>query len=180
MHGIIFAELRKYVEARSGGNGWSTLLEKAGLRGKLYMSVGEYPDSEVVALVTAASVVTGHSIAATLEDFGEFITPSLMGMYGHLMKPDWRALDVIENTERTVHSVVRVQDPGAKPPKLRTARLSPEEVILIYDSPRQLCGLAKGIGKGLAKHFNETLLISETRCMQKGASSCEIHFRNAR
>src|SRR5260370_18530098 len=99
MQGIFVAELRKYVQARSGGNGWSFLLEKAGLGGKLYMSVGEYPDSEVVALVTAASVVTGHSIAATLEDFGEFITPSLMDMYGHLMKPDWRALDVIENTE---------------------------------------------------------------------------------
>ena len=180
MHGIIFSELRKYVEARTGGNGWSTLLEKAGLGGKLYMSVGEYPDSEVIALVTAASVVTGHSIAATLEDFGEFITPSLMGMYGHLIKPNWRALDVIENTEGTIHSVVRVQNPGAKPPKLRTARLSPGEVVLIYDSPRQLCGLAKGIGKGLAKHFKETLLISETQCMHKGASSCEIHFRNVR
>src|SRR6266853_3005063 len=143
------------------------------------MAVVEDPDSEVVALLSAASAVTGLPIPAILEDFGEFITPSLMGMYGHLMKPDWRALDVIENTERTVHSVVRVQNPGAKPPKLRTARLSPEEVILIYDSPRQLCGLAKGIGKGLAKHFKETLLISETRCMHKGASSCEIHFRYA-
>lgn len=178
MHGIIFSELRKYVEARTRGSGWSTLLEKAGLGGKLYMSVGGYPDSDVVALLTAASAVTGHSIAATLEDFGEFITPSLMGMYGHLIKPNWRTLDVIENTEGTIHSVVRVQNPGAKPPRLRTVRLDPEEVVLIYDSTRQMCGFAKGIGKGLAKHFKETLSISETQCMHKGASSCEIHFRN--
>ena len=61
---------------------------------------------------------------------------------------------------------------------LRTVRLDPEEVVLIYDSPRQLCGFAKGIGKALAKHFKETLSISETQCMNKGASSCEIHFRN--
>ena len=52
MHGIIFSELRKYVEARTGANGWDALLKKAGLDTKLYMSVGEYPDSEVVALVT--------------------------------------------------------------------------------------------------------------------------------
>ena len=63
MHGIIFSELRKYVEARTRDSGWSTLLEKAGLGGKLYMSVGEYPDSDVLALLTAASAVTGHSIA---------------------------------------------------------------------------------------------------------------------
>src|SRR5713226_125860 len=131
MHGIIFSELRRYVNTRTGDNGWSTLLEKAGLGEKLYMSVGEYPDSEVVALVTAASVMTGYSVAATLEDFGEFITPSLMGMYGHLIKPNWRALDVIENTEETVHAVVRVQNPGAKPPRLRTARLGPGEVVLM-------------------------------------------------
>src|SRR5260370_33092982 len=108
MHGIIFAELRKYVEARSGGNAWSTLRENAGLGGKLYMSVGEYPDSEVVALVTAGSVLTGHSIAATLEDFGGFITPSVMGMYWDLMKPDGDALDVIGNSERAGHSSIPV------------------------------------------------------------------------
>lgn len=180
MHGVIFSELRKYAEARTGANGWDALLEKAGLKKKLYMAVGEYPDSEVVALVSAASAVTDLPIPAILEDFGEFITPSLMGMYGHLMKPNWRALDVIENTEGTVHTVVRVQNPGAKPPRLRTTRPSPEEVILIYDSPRQLCALAKGIGKGLAKHFKETLIISETQCMHKGSPSCEIHFRKAR
>src|SRR5713101_7451430 len=121
MHGIIFSELRKYVEARSGGNGWSTLLEKAGLGGKLYMSVGEYPDSAVVALVTAASGMTGHSVAATLEDFGEIITTALMGMFGYLIKQNWRALAVIENTEGTSHSVARVENPGVYPPKLRTA-----------------------------------------------------------
>lgn len=180
MYGMIFSELRKYAEARLGANGWETLLEKAGLKKHLYMTVGEYPDSEVVALVSAASTVTGLPVPAILEDFGAFIAPSLMVMYGHLMKPTWKALDVIENTEGTVHTVVRLQHEGAKPPKLKTTRLSPQEVLLVYDSPRQMCALAKGIGKGLAQHFKEVLIISETQCMHKGAPRCEIHFRKER
>lgn len=176
MYGMIFSELRRYADARWGAKGWDSLQEKAGLK-KHYMTVGTYPDSEVVAFVTAASAITGLTVPAILEDFGAFIAPSLMAMYGHLMKPSWTALDVIENTEGTAHTVVRQQREGAKPPQLKATRVSPHEVLLVYDSPRQMCALARGIGKGLAQHFNEKLRISEPQCMHKGARYCEIRFR---
>jgi len=76
-----------------------------------------------------------------------------MRRYGHLLKPEWRAIDVIDHTEGTVHAVVRVKNPDAKPPKLKTQRLSPNEVLLVYTPPRQMCGLAIGIGAGLGQHF---------------------------
>jgi len=37
--------------------------------------------------------------------------------------------------------------------------------------------LAIGIGKGLAKHFNEKIVITQTACMHEGANHCEIVFR---
>ncbi len=58
-----------------------------------------------------------------------------MRMYGHLLKPEWRAIDIIDHTEGTVHAVVRVKNPDAKPPKLKTQRLSPNEVLLVYTRP---------------------------------------------
>ena len=180
MHGLIFSELQKYVGAKHGKETWSVLLEKAGFRNKMYLPVQEYPDSEVVALVSTASSLTGRSVSQVLEDFGEFITPDLVAMYGHLLKSDWKALDVIEYTEGTVHAVVRVQNPGAKPPELRTMRLSTNEVLLTYTSPRQMCALAIGIGKGLARHFGETLSITQLQCMHKGAESCQISYRKIR
>jgi hypothetical protein len=105
-------------------------------------------------MVVAASSTTGLPVAEVLEDFGEFIVPDLVKMCGHVLRPEWGAIDVIENTEGTVHSVVRVKNPGAKPPELKTVRHGANEVVLFYTSPRQMCALAVGIGKGLGKHFN--------------------------
>src|SRR5712692_4517356 len=103
MHGIIFAELRNYAETKHGKDTWSALLKKAGLEDRVYLPVQEYPDAEVVSLVVAASAMTGLSVSEVLEDFGEFIAPSLIRMFGHLLWPEWKTIDVIDNTERTVH-----------------------------------------------------------------------------
>src|SRR5712691_13359299 len=113
MHGIIFAELQNYAETKCGKGTWNQLLNKAGLENNLYLPLREYPDTEVVALVTAASVMTGRPTAEVLEDFGEFIAPALVKMFGHLLRPEWKTIDVIDNTEGTVHTVVRVKNPGA-------------------------------------------------------------------
>ena len=176
MHGVIFAELRNYAESKHGLGTWFALLEKADLTGRTYLPIQDYSDADAMALVGAASVVTGLPVASVLEDFGEFIVPDLIKMYGHLLKPEWNTIDVIDNTEQTVHSVVRIKNPGAKPPQLQTVRRSKDEVLLKYNSPRKMCALAVGIGRGLAKHFREKVEITQTSCMNKGASQCEIVF----
>jgi hypothetical protein len=177
MHGIVFSELQKFVVSKHAHAGWKAVTEKAGLAHKVYLAAGQYPDSEIVALVTAASAITGQEPFQIVEAFGEFIAPSLLRMYGHLLKPDWKSLDVIEHTEGTVHTVVRASDKDALPPKLRTRRAGPDTVVLVYDSPRRMCALAVGIGKGLARHFRETLSINQTKCMHKGGPFCEIVYR---
>jgi len=78
-------------------------------------------------------------------DFGEFIAPDLMATYPRLIRPEWRTLDVLVNAEQTVHKVVRLRNPGARPPLLRCARTTPEEVVITYASPRRLCALARGL-----------------------------------
>jgi len=100
-----------------------------------------------------------------------------MNMYGHLIPRDWKTLDVIEKTEETVHHVVRVQTPGAKPPVLHTIRRSEDEVVVIYGSSRKLCAFAIGIARGVAKQFNETIEVTQTKCMHNAAPHCEIVFR---
>jgi len=177
MHGIIFAELQNYAETKCGKGTWNQLLNKAGLENNLYLPLREYPDTEVVALVTAASVMTGRPTAEVLEDFGEFIAPALVKMFGHLLRPEWKTIDVFDNTEGTVHSVVRTKNPGAKPPELQTVRRSHDEVVLIYTSPRKMCALAVGIGKGLGNYFHENITTIQTMCIHRGAPKCEIVFR---
>ena len=181
MHGIIFSELRKYVVAKLGGpDGWDSLTARAKLGDKLYLPTREYPDAEAAALVDAAASMTGADGDRILQDFGEFMVPDLLRLYGALLDPTWRTLDVIEHTEVTIHRVVRLRNPGARPPELRCTRPGPDEVTLLYSSARRMCGVAKGIARGLASHFGDTIDVAESSCMAAGAPECRIAIRLVR
>jgi predicted hydrocarbon binding protein len=174
MHGIVFGELRQYVGARLGASAWDELLAAAGIGPKIYLAIQEYPDAELGAILQAASQRTALGIPALLEDFGDFIGPHLVQMYRMYILPEWRTLDVIEHTEERVHKVVRVQHKGARPPYLSTTRRSANEIVVHYSSERRLCALAKGIAKGIARHYGEPMAIRDLTCMHKGAKTCEI------
>src|SRR5688500_10705561 len=137
MHGIIFAELKKYVDQKVGPTAWEALLEKAGMPGRIFLPVHEYPDPDAVTLVSTASAMTVTPPGILLEEFGEFIAPDLLRTYASQLRPEWRTLDVGEHTEETVHTVVRRRNPGAAPPYLHAVRTSPEEVVVHYTSARR-------------------------------------------
>lgn len=177
MHGVIFSELRKYVEDRLGASAWDKLLREAGFSGRIFLPVMTYPDADAVALVSTAVRITGRSADALLEDFGAFIAPDLLKMYGHLLDQSWKTLDVIEHTEETIHKVVRARNPGAEPPELSCARPSKDEVVITYSSPRRMCAIAKGISRGLATHYGDSVRVSESTCMLKGDPQCLISVR---
>jgi len=174
MHGIIFNELRKYATARLGPGAWEMLLTSADLGGKTYLATQRYPDEEVVALVGAASAAASLDASVVLEDFGEFIAPDLIGMFRSLIRPEWRTLDVVARTEDTIHKVVRLRYADAAPPYLKATRIAANHVQIIYTSPRKLCFIAKGIVKGLAKHFNEEIRLDEPECMILGGRECRM------
>ena len=60
MQGIIFTELRKYVETNLGDDAWQQLLAASHLRTRNYLPTGEYPDAEAMALVASAARLTGR------------------------------------------------------------------------------------------------------------------------
>jgi hypothetical protein len=173
MHGLIFAELKRYVETKFDTKTWNTLLEKAGLKGNMYIAAAVYPDSDILALVTTACNMTGLTPNAVLEDFGDFIAPQLIAQYSFLIKPEWGFLDFLCNTEETIHKVVRFHQ-GVTPPRLAVTRLADDKALISYDSGRKMCALLKGIVKGAAKHYKEEISILETRCMLQGDPACVV------
>ena len=97
-------------------------------------------------------------------------------MYSYVIRPECRTLDVIEHTERVAHSAVRQKERGAAPPYLRAHQVNPNKLILSYNSPRKMCAFAVGMGIGLGKHFNESVVVKHIPCMYLGADHCEITF----
>jgi hypothetical protein len=179
VHGVIFHELKKFANATFGEKSWEQLLASAGLTGSAYLASRSYPDEQVFALVGAAAAKAGLPPAQVLESFGEFLAPGLLGMFRSLIRAEWRTMDVLENTENTIHKVVRLNYAEATPPYLSVQRVSPASVAITYTSPRRLCSLAKGITKGIAKHYREPIQIYEDSCMLRGGAQCLIGVRLA-
>jgi len=177
MHGIIFAELQKFVETKHSHATWLQLLTEAGLSAKVYMPYQTYPDGEAVTLVVTAAKMLGAPAMLVMEDFGDFIAADLMNMYRALVKPSWTLLDFLENAEETIHKVVRMKNPGALPPALRVTRTGANTLTMVYSSERKMCGVAKGIIRGAGRHYKTPVTIKETTCMYEGAEHCTIEVR---
>ncbi len=174
MHGIIFAELKKFADSALGAAAWPAIAAEAGVGQVSYLATETYPDEQLSALVGAAVRRSGIPAPQLLEQFGAFIVPDLVKVFGAFVKREWTALDLLENTESVIHKAVRLGDPKATPPQLRISRPTPSQVTIEYSSPRRLCAVAKGIMRGVAAHYREPLVISETTCMHVGARVCTL------
>ncbi len=171
MHGIIHAELKKYVEGKFGSDGWKAVLDEAGLSGKIYTTFTTYPDSDALSIVTAASKITKIGIPEILEDFGYFIAPDLMNMYRSIIKSEWGMFDMLLQTEEMIHKVVRMQNAGAEPPKLEFEKVDDQTLKFIYKSKRNMADVAKGIIRGVANHYGESVELTSTT---NGDGSVEV------
>jgi hypothetical protein len=177
MHGIIFAELQKYAQSSFGPKAWGRVVEEAKVPRGTYLASNTYADSELVALVAAASTISGIPAPKLLFGFGEFIVPDLLKIFGAFVQPEWTALDLLEHTETVIHRSVRLHDPSAAPPLLRISRTSPREVEIRYSSPRRLCAVARGIIQGVGKHYGTSLAVDEPTCMMTGNPECLLKVR---
>lgn len=174
MHGIVFLELRKFVEAGFGRDGWMQILKKADIGEDLFMPSKTYPDHQIVSIVMAACEITGKSAHEILDAFGKFIVPDLIGIYGSFIDPKWTMIDMIENVDTTIHRIVRMKNAGADPPELSCTRLEKNKIEITYKSNRKMCAFAKGLVAGLADHYSVKATVTETLCMHNGDAECRM------
>src|SRR5207237_10826193 len=57
----------------------------------------------------------------------------------------------------------------------------PNDLAVIYDSPRRVCAVLWGCIEGAAERYGERVSIVERSCVQRGAAVCrfELHFFRA-
>lgn len=178
MHGLIFFYMQKFADylSMSGGDAGglrATVVREPGR----YQPSGVYPDIEAMQILESLSAEVSRPLPAIVQEFGEFLAPSLVKVAGPWIDPSWRTLDLIQNTESLIHSMVRTAKPGAEPPVLETVRVSADELQLVYSSRRRLCVLATGLMRGMARHFGEKIEVCETSCMLNGDAFCSFTVR---
>lgn len=177
MHGIIFSSLRSFVIQKTKPENWTEILDSAGIpTHTMFMPIKTYPDADLLKIIGAASENFKTSVPKFLESFGEYLIQDLIKFYHSWIKPEWSALDFFTNVECVMHTAARAISvvPGQEPtpPELVVERIAPNQIKLIYKSPRKLCHLAKGLIQGVSQYYHEEFNIVETSCMHSGGAVC--------
>ena len=175
MHGIIFKCIKDFVVEQYDRDTWHAILDEAGVGQKLYVPVQTYPDDEALAIVAAASELSGIDTPKLLEAVGRFSLPRLMDTYGVHVDDEWTGLELIANIDAYLHAALRKKRISTfTPPAVRSERIGERRVVLYYESDRQLCALARGLVRGVGDYYGERYTIHERRCMHDGGDRCEL------
>lgn len=176
MNGLIFVEVKKYAKSKLPEDIWEEVLRASGSLPWEYIPTSNYEDEKLVLILTQLSEKMAVPLQELLEDFGEFIAPDLVEKYDFLLFQSWKTMDLIANTEKMIHEVLRSAGTNVNPPVLECEKIDSNNIVVTYASPRKMCSLAKGLAKGVAKHYGESVAIKETSCMLKGDKACKLRI----
>ena len=175
MKGIIFNVVEEVVFDRFGPDAWDAMLETCGLDG-VYTSLGSYPDEELNKLVEAACSMTQATSADILRVIGSGAMPRLQERYPTFFDAAPNARSFILSLNSIIHPEVRKLYTGAGCPHFHFGHQD-DDLLMGYNSPRKLCHLAHGFIDGLAKIYDETIIVDQPRCMHNGDASCQLRLR---
>lgn len=160
MKGTIVKCLEGMVQSRFGDEKWKQILVKAGKPAvQRFTALEVVPDGEVMKLIDASCSVLGIAAAQAFDAFGEFwstkYAPEIYGVYFEKAK---NAREFILNLDH-VHTVM-TRTSGAQPPHFTYTWKSDRELVIGYNSPRNLVALMPGLLRGVAKYYRERLDVS--------------------
>jgi hypothetical protein len=182
MHGLIFVTWERYLSEQFGPQFlhiYRATLGKTGDQRPLVSRV--YDDAALLQGVAVAATLTRTSTDALLRGYGRYFL--LNGLTNRLCT---YLLNQIDNGRDlllamcSAHKQMGAATEGVTPPlfKYQTFADDPNGLVLLYDSPRQLCSLLLGAIEGAAKRYHQEVEVRELSCMKRGAPLCrfKIHF----
>jgi hypothetical protein len=175
LKGVVFNLLEEFVRRAHGENAWEALLARARVEGA-YTSLGNYADTDLGALVTAASEMLGQPAPTIVRAFGRAALPMLAEKYPDFFRPFPSTRSFLLALNDIIHPEVNKLYRGADTPTFQFDASSPDVLVMGYASARRLCDFAKGLIEGAAAHYGEQVTIDETLCMNRGDARCEFRI----
>lgn len=162
MKGTIFVELIKMAEDAFGETVVDDVLEKADLEnGGAFTTVGNYPCSELIKIVTAFSDHSGISPADLQRKFGHWIMDHCVEDYAEMFKGKNNSFEMLEAVDGEIHVEVKKLYPDAELPVFKTDRVADGHLEMIYSSPRPLVEFCHGMIEACLGQFDEAATIDQ-------------------
>jgi hypothetical protein len=174
MLGMVFTELLEMVEQAYSFDVADAVIARAGARGA-YTAVGEYPDEELMALVSALSAETGVAAPDLLHAYGRHLFGRFVAGFPIFFDGHRDAMTFLAGLEGRVHTEVRKLYAGSKPPLFVLSDGPNGARLLDYHSPRALWRFAQGLLEACLAHFGhdaEGLLVEDL----SGGAGTHVRF----
>ena len=178
MKGIINKGIQEMVEKMFGEKTWQKVKSLAGCKEPFFAISLEYPDKSTLALVKAASEVTGLPMETVMIEYGKFIVPNTLkeNYPAYFKLAGSSAKEFLLNMDRVHNHVTKVMTKVA-PPRFEYEEVN-GKLLMKYQSKRKLCPVLHGLILGVGILFEQELQVKEIACMQNGDSHCimEVTF----
>ena len=160
MKGVVFTEFIEMVEQKFGFEVSDKIISNANLASDgVYTSVGTYPESEMISLLTNLEKEVNIEIPVLLNTFGYYLFGRFSVLYPHFFVEKKSAFEFLKTIQDYIHVEVLKLYPDAKLPTIQVNICNETTMELIYNSERKLGQLALGLIKGCAEYFNEKIKI---------------------
>lgn len=157
MKGLVFRTFYDFCETYHGADVLDNVIEAADLpNGGAYTSVGTYPFTEMVSLITALVQLSGKPLNVTLEEFGAHCFARWVQSWPAEFEGK-KLFDVLAKIDDFHEQQVRKLYPDAELPSFRVETRRSKELVLGYRSCKPLVDLAAGVIKGAASHLGENV-----------------------
>ncbi|WP_372765795.1 heme NO-binding domain-containing protein [Pseudoalteromonas sp.] len=177
MKGAIFNALQEFVEENHGYQLWDEALTNNTLESHgIYTSTKQYQDVELFAIIGYLSEQLEVPIPDLVRTFGEYLFPLLMSLAPDEAQNAPSLRTFLMMVDELIHVEVKKLDKEAQLPEFSYGGDSGDNLTMLYRSPRKLCFLSEGLILGAAKHFKESVSVSQNSCMHQGADCCEIEI----
>jgi hypothetical protein len=169
VHGVILTSFRDYLVSAHGND---TATGVFGAEPE-YLLSESYPDESFLRLVELAAAHTGLESDEIVFELGVFTAEvTFARLYPAFFDVSSSTRDFLLTVETRIHELVRATIPNAGPPRLDITPLGDDGVSIVYESPRRMCVLLRGLTEGAARHYGEHAEMEERACMLRGDPAC--------
>lgn len=162
MKGVIFNAFFEMIESQMG----DAMLERVIDGAKLphigsYTAAGSYPDAEMLTLVQQLHLHSGIALPVLLESFGKHAFGFLHKGYGHFFQDVTDAFDLLSSVHGYIHVEVKKLYPDSVLPAFTVLERTNTKLVLLYESPRPMGDLARGLIMACLDYYQEKYTLEE-------------------
>jgi hypothetical protein len=161
MKGVIVVCLGDLIKEKFGKDKWVAILEDAGLpRTAFFLPTANLDDETVLKVVDSVCKVLNITLQQAADAFGDYWVNSYAPkVYKAYYRGKNSAKEFLLDMDK-VHKSVTERIPDARPPRFDYESPNDKTLIMTYKSQRGLIDFFVGLIKGVGKHFNEKLAIT--------------------